>query len=213
MRRVLVPLLVAALGVANVATGGCSASSSITGGGGCESYCNKIVAARCRNGPTREKCLEECVDQQQRCEPETSSLLKCATIESTIACETGSGQPRVLGCAPRELAQQSCLTCDRFCEPWSRLGCPTTPSHEECLIACLDKRCRSQHRQVADCLLSGDGTCGADGRPVPSRCFGEYETARICTSQQGQPQPFRYIPLVLLDDAGTTDSGEVGDAR
>ncbi len=209
----LVPLVLAALGASYAATGGCSASSSITGGGGCESYCNKLVGARCRNGPTREKCLEECHDQQGRCEPETNALLKCATIESTVACETGSGQPRVLGCAPRELAQQSCLVCDRFCGGWSKLGCPHTPSKEECVIGCLDQRCRIPHRVVADCVFAGDGTCGPDGRPVPSTCLGEYQNARFCTSRYGQPQPFRYIPIVLLDDAGTLDSGEVGDAR
>jgi hypothetical protein len=209
----IVPLLIGALAAFYAATGGCSASSSITGGGGCESFCNKIVGARCRNGPTRESCLEQCFDRQRKCEPETNALLKCATIESTIACETGSGQPRVLGCVPRETAQDACIACERFCDGWAKVGCPHTPSKEECLIACLDKRCRQQHLVVANCLFSGAGTCAFDGRPAPSTCLPEYQSAASCTSQHGQPQPFRYIPLVLLDDAGSTDASEVGDAR
>lgn len=209
------PLLVAALGavpVATAVTGGCSSSSSITGAGGCESFCNKWVGARCRSGPTQEACMTECTAREQRCGRENDALLKCATIEATIACETNSGQPRIVGCIPREEALSSCLACDRFCEGWSSLGCPQTPPREECLTVCLDKRCAREHRAMVDCSFTGAGTCGFDGRPVPTTCFGEYTRAQSCTSRLGQPQPFRYIPIILVDDAGR-DANEVGDAR
>lgn len=212
MRRMVVPLLLAALGALHVVAGGCSSSSTITGGGGCESFCTKWVGARCRNGPTMEACLTKCAAEQSRCSIESSALLKCATIEATIACETGSGQPRVVGCIPRENALISCFSCDRFCEGWSKLGCPHTPTREECLTVCLDKRCSREHRGVAECMFSGVGQCGADGHPAPTSCFSEYESARQCTAALGQPQPFHYIPIVLVGDAGR-DASEVSDAR
>lgn len=214
MRRMLLPLLTGAL-LAGYALGtGCSSSSEITGGGGCESFCNKWVGARCRNGPTKESCLEECRARESRCAPETHALLKCATIEATIACETGSGQPRVVGCGPRETALTNCIACDRFCEGWSTVGCPRTPDREECLVACLDRRCLREHKAMADCGFSGAGTCSSDGSPQPSRCFSEYASAANCTNRHGQPQPFRYLPIILVDDAGRdANDAEVRDGR
>jgi hypothetical protein len=213
VRRLFAPLLISTLGAFYAASGGCSSSSSTIGGGGCESFCTKWVGARCRNGPTKEKCLTECAERESRCQLENDAFLKCATIEATIACETGSGQPRVVGCAPRESALSSCIACDRFCEGWAKIGCPLSPGREECLTVCMDRRCAQRHRAVADCMFVGSGTCGADGRPIPNSCFTEYNSAAGCTEPLGQPQPFRYIPIVLVDDAGrdAANDSEVGD--
>lgn len=207
MRRMVVPLLLAALGAFHAVTGGCSSSSTITGGGGCESFCTKWVGARCRNGPTMEACLANCAEQQSRCSLESNALLKCATIEASIACETGSGQPRIVGCVPRETALVSCFACDRFCEGWSQLGCPLSPSREECLTVCLDRRCSREHRAVVECMVRGSGSCASDGQNAPTSCFRELGDARSCTSALGQPEPFHYIPIVLVDDAGHDSDG------
>src|SRR5205085_449230 len=102
------------------------------------------------------------------------------------------------------------LSCERFCEGWAGLGCPLSPTREECVVACLDKRCADKHAAMVQCAFRGAGTCGFDGRPVPSNCFNEYLSAGNCTQSFGQPQPFRYIPIVLVDDAGR-DAQEVGD--
>lgn len=184
----------------HAATGGCSSESRLTGGGACESFCGKWVGARCRNSPTKESCLTECYEEQGRCRIEANAFLKCATIEAQIACETGSGQPRVLGCLAREQALDRCLVCDRFCEDWTKLGCPLSPSREECVATCLDHRCFTQHQRIVECMTGGLGTCGPDGRPVPwGVCNDHYAIAARCTEQYGQSQPFRWLAAEQSD--------------
>jgi hypothetical protein len=203
MRRVLVPLALTAVLAAHVVTGGCSSESSLTGGGGCEAYCTKWIGARCRNSPTKEACLDQCHDEQSRCRTEANALLKCATIEAQIACETGSGQPRVVGCLARENALRACLTCDRFCEGWSALGCPLGPTREECLTTCLDQRCNTEHLRIVECMPPENGTCGSDGRPsVSLNCDPAYDVTANCTRNYGQSQPFRWL-AVDQPDTGT----------
>jgi len=205
MRRVLAPLGITVVMLGHALPSGCSSESTLTGGGGCEAFCTKWVGARCRNGPDKEACLTDCHEQQTRCRPEANALLKCATIEAQIACETGSGQPRVVGCLARETALLNCMMCDRFCESWSSLGCPLNPSREECLTTCLDQRCHAEHRRTVECMTGGLGTCGPDGRPrVSPMCQDRYDVTAACTSQYGQPQPFRYLFAEPLD-AGSGD--------
>lgn len=205
MRRMLGCLAIAALLLGHAATGGCSSESRLTGGGACESFCSKWVGARCRNSPTKEACLAKCGDEQARCRTEANAFLKCATIEAQIACETGSGQPRVLGCLAREASLNECLVCDHFCEGWTNLGCPLSPTREECLATCLDHRCSGQHLRIAECIPRGEGTCGPDGRPaVPPVCSGSYAVAASCTQTYGQSQPFRWL-AVEPPDTGSGD--------
>jgi len=201
MRRLLAPLVLTVALLGHVFTGGCSSESSLTGGGGCESFCTKWVGARCRNGPTKEACLDQCREQQTRCLPEANAFLKCATVEAQIACETGSGQPRVVGCLARENSLNNCLLCDRFCEGWSALGCPLGPTREECVATCLDQRCQAEHLRIVDCNRTARGTCGPDGRPIVN-CPAELQAAALCTSRYDQPQPFRYL-AVDHTDSGT----------
>jgi hypothetical protein len=212
MRRMLAPLAIATVLLGHVFTGGCSSESSLSGGGGCEAFCSKWIGARCRNSPTKEACLEKCHDEQTRCRIETNALLKCATIEAQIACETGSGQPRVVGCLAREASQQECLRCDHFCEGWSALGCPRNPIREECVAACLDQRCQTEHLRIVECMPSGLGTCGPEGAPkVRSGCEPAYDVTVNCTTNYGQSQPFRWLAVEQLDtgqlDTGQPDAG------
>ncbi len=190
----------------HAAMGGCSSDSRLTGGGGCESFCSKWVGAHCAHGPTKDGCLEKCRDQQSRCAVEANAFLKCATLEAQIACETGSGQPRVLGCGARENALNSCLVCDRFCETWSGLDCPLGPGREECLATCLDHRCATEHQRIVECMTPGLATCGGDGRPAVQgiSCQPAYDVAARCTQQYGQPQPFRWLAVEQPDTGGGT---------
>lgn len=210
MRRLLAPKSVrgalAAVLLGHACTGGCSSASSLSGGGGCEAFCSKFIGARCRNTESKERCLLDCRDRQTRCPRQANALMKCATVEAQIACETGSGQPRVVGCLAREIALQECVTCDRFCENWSSLECPLGPAREECVATCLDPRCHAEHRRIAECMAGVFGSCGADGRPQTSGCAPAHDAAANCTAPYGQPQPFRWLP-VEQSDAGTTKGG------
>lgn len=204
VRRVLAPFGVALVALFHVLSGGCSSSSSLAGGGGCDAFCTKWIGAHCRNGPTMEACLATCHDEQDRCTPEANAVLKCATIEAQIACETSSGEPRIVGCVPRETALSNCIACDRFCETW--IACPQGPTREECLATCLDPRCAEAHRSLVDCMPSGAGVCGPTGPTAPAVCMSSYRRAQACTSLYGQEQPFRWLPVQALPG----DSGPDG---
>ncbi|MBX7197060.1 MAG: hypothetical protein K1X94_33735 [Sandaracinaceae bacterium] len=197
-RRILVPWGVTLLSALLLwHAGGCSSSSTLADGGGCANFCNKWVGARCRNGPTLESCLDQCRDEQARCLPEANAKMKCATVEAQIACETGTGQPRVVGCGPREEALSSCMACDRFCEHWS--SCPRAPGREECLATCLDPRCSKPHRGFVDCMVGQAVRCADSGPSAPSACISSWQTAQFCTSTYGQEQPFHWLPVQTVD--------------
>lgn len=200
MRRLLAPVGLALSSLAHVLSGGCSASSSLAGSGGCDGFCTKWVGAHCRNGPTMDDCMKQCVDEQTRCRPETNAVLKCATIEAQIACETSTGQPRIVGCVPRETSLKNCLACDMFCEWWSQ--CADGPAREECLATCLDPRCAAEHRAVVDCMMPQKGACET------SRC--SWSQARACTRAYGQEQPFHWLPVEPLPGDGGADGGADG---
>ncbi len=203
-----VPLLAAAL-IAWAATGGCSASSRLVGEGGCDAFCAKVVGSRCRNGPSREDCLEACLDQQARCRPEANAFLRCATIEANIACETGSGVPRVLGCAPREQALERCLGCDRFCEDYETLDCGTPPVREACVATCVDRRCWEEHAALVRCAPTPASMRGSDGTISPATgCFVEWGDARSCVVRNGGLEPFRGMPA----PPPSSDAGSEGFA-
>ncbi|MBI2391965.1 MAG: hypothetical protein HYV09_20405 [Deltaproteobacteria bacterium] len=209
MRRVLAPLLVAALAAAHALTGGCSSSSSLVGAGACDAFCGKWVGARCRKGPSMTDCLKQCLDEQARCRPEANALMKCATIEAQIACETNSGEPRVVGCAPRENALRTCLGCDEFCARWTT--CSGGPTHEECLATCVDPRCAVEHAGVANCMASSTVYCDATtAEPMPGlSCSDAFWRAQTCTSRHGQPTPFRWLP-VAPEPADASPTGASG---
>lgn len=195
MRRVLAPLLVAALAAAHALTGGCSSSAELVGAGACDAFCAKWVGARCRKGPTPSECLAQCLAEQTRCRPEANALMKCATIEAQIACEANTGEPRIVGCAPRETALRACLECDQFCTRWTT--CSGGPTHEECLASCVDPRCAAEHAGVMTCMA--DYTVYCDPRtaePMALSCGGAYARAQSCTGRLGQPTPFRWLPVV-----------------
>lgn len=200
----VVPVLAAVL-LAWACTGGCSSSSRLVGEGGCDAFCSKLVGARCRNGPKREDCLEACLDQQTRCRPEANAYLRCATIEANIACESGSGAPRVIGCAPREQALSRCLACDAFCEDYPSLDCDP-PVRESCVDACVDPRCAAEHQELVRCVPSPialrcfDGTISAG-----AECPSEWSAVRSCVVRNGGREPFRGLPA---PPPPSSDAGE-----
>jgi hypothetical protein len=88
--RVLLFCLVAAVA--------CSSESTLVGQGACDAYCFKLVGAKCKASPTRDDCLLECGFYQQACTREFNEFLRCATIDATIACDSGTSKPKVIGC-------------------------------------------------------------------------------------------------------------------
>ncbi|MGZ3455304.1 MAG: hypothetical protein ACXVEF_37215 [Polyangiales bacterium] len=151
MRRILLPLGLLVFAAAQIAGGGCSSSSELYGGGGCESFCTKWVGAHCRNGPTKDECMAECTSEQDRCRDASNALMRCATLEATIACETGSGEPRIVGCAPRQAAQQACLDCYTVCKSIADAQCSAGPSLDECQAACGGPTCNNLYQRFVDC--------------------------------------------------------------
>jgi hypothetical protein len=156
----LLPVGALVFTAAQLASGGCSSSSELYGGGGAESFCTKWVGAHCRSGPTKEDCMAEWTGNQERCRDETNALMRCATLEANIACETGSGQPRIVGCAPRQAAQFACLSCYTVCKSIVDAGCSAGPSLEECKAACGGATCANLYQRFVDC------------RPGPPFCNG-----------------------------------------
>lgn len=187
------------LGAMQVASGGCSSSSDLYGGGGCESYCTKWVGAHCRNGPTKDECMNKCQGEQIRCRDATNSLLRCATLEATIACETGSGYPRIVGCAPKQAEQAACLFCYQTCELIVGSACSKGPTLEECLAACTSVGpCAPIYERFADCG-PGSPLCAPDGRISysDSSCSGLFDSLTRCV-QPGDP----FFVLRPVEDAG-----------
>lgn len=194
----LLPTLAIAIVSALQATSGCSSSSALYGGGGCESFCTKWVGAHCRNGPTFDACMTQCQDQQSRCRQETNAVLRCATIEAQIACETGSGQPRMVGCNARIEAQSACLACDYVCHNQVEAnGCRRAPSHDECVASCTDPRCASRYANVTGCARS---ECDADGNVVLD-CTSDWFFLKACTEALGA-EPFHALPPDSPSDGG-----------
>jgi len=166
---------------------GCSSSSSIVGPGSCEAFCNKWYGSHCKNGPkSREECLggdgvvNGCLDDRDRCPNEQNALIRCATVDGTIACETGTGKPKILGCEKQRDALTLCLDCDRFCDRWSGTEkptdagpvpapCPGAPTHAACLASCIDPTCSTEKQQFRACA-SGPIACNAAGRPWVKSC-------------------------------------------
>ncbi|MEO7091868.1 MAG: hypothetical protein ABI175_01375 [Polyangiales bacterium] len=81
-----------------VALVACSSESTLVGAGACDAYCFKLVGAKCKASPTREACLDECTYYQGQCAREWNDFLRCATIDATIACDSGTSKPKVIGC-------------------------------------------------------------------------------------------------------------------
>jgi hypothetical protein len=82
----------------------CSAESTLVGQGACDGYCFKIVGAKCKASPTRDECLAECGYYQTQCAREWNDFVRCATIDATIACDSGNSKPKVVGCDKFQLA-------------------------------------------------------------------------------------------------------------
>jgi len=76
----------------------CSSESSLVGQGACEGYCFKIVGAKCKSSPTREACIDECLFHQADCTREWNDWLRCSSIDATIACDSATTEPKVVGC-------------------------------------------------------------------------------------------------------------------
>ena len=91
----LAPLAALAALVLDVA---CSSESSLVGEGACDGYCFKIVGAKCKDSPTREQCLDECIFHQGDCAREWNDWARCTVIDATIACDSVTAQPKVVGC-------------------------------------------------------------------------------------------------------------------
>jgi hypothetical protein len=195
------------LGAMQVASGGCSSSSELYGGGGCESFCTKWVGAHCRTGPTKEDCMNQCQGDQMRCRDATNALLRCATLEAQIACETGSGAPRIVGCAPKQVEQSNCLFCYDTCKLIEGSACSAGPTLEECLAACTGTRCANQYERFAECR-PGSPLCTPDGRISydDSSCVGLFAQLSSCVLPGA---PF-FVPRPV-DDAGADSSDAASD--
>lgn len=90
----------------------CSSQSTLVGQGACEGYCFKIVGAKCKSGPTRERCLDECLFYQGDCAREWNDYVRCSAIDATIACDSGTAQPKVVGCDKFQRASTN--VCHRY---------------------------------------------------------------------------------------------------
>lgn len=214
LRRVLAPIAVGAFALSHVLAGGCSSSSSLAGGGACDGFCARWAGSDCRNRPGMEACLAECRDEQSRCRPEANALLRCATIDGEIVCDSSSGAPRIVGCAPREVALDGCMACDRVCERW--VACGHGPSREECLAGCVDPRCAASHRALLDCIGGQAPRCDPETGPTaPAGCMAEWSQAAACMSRYGAAQPFRWLPVEPLpgDSAVSGDAAPVESGR
>ena len=84
----------------------CSSESSLVGEGACDGYCFKIVGAKCKDSPTRDGCLDECLYYQGECPREWNDFARCTVIDSTIACDSVTAQPKVVGCDTFDQAVQ-----------------------------------------------------------------------------------------------------------
>jgi hypothetical protein len=187
---------------------GCSSSSSLEGIGACEGFCNKWYGSHCKNGPkTHEECLggdgivNGCLDDQARCAVEENSLIRCATVDGSIACETGSGKPKILGCQKQQSALNACLLCDQFCERWTGTAkpsdagpgpvpCKRAPTRPACLAGCLDPQCATEMQQYRSCA-TGAVTCDASGEPWDPGCRFYMDALVLCL---GGTHPFDWPP-------------------
>jgi hypothetical protein len=191
VRRILLPLGLLVFAAAQIAGGGCSSSSELYGGGGCESFCTKWIGAHCRSSPTKEDCMAECTSEQDRCRDESNALMRCATLEATIACETGSGEPRIVGCAPKQAAQAHCLSAYSVCKSIVDANCSAAPSLAECQAAASGTTCSTLYQRFVDCLPDPP-VCDPDGTVQFLRsCADLYFQLKECTAPRA---PFFVAP-------------------
>ncbi|GAC1351478.1 MAG: hypothetical protein NVS3B20_02540 [Polyangiales bacterium] len=199
--RACVPAWLALLGVTLEGGMACSSSSSLVGNGACDGFCTKWVGAHCTKGPTAADCLTKCLTDQGRCREEENALLHCATVDGTIACETGSFSPKVLGCDKFVNAIAACLTCDAFCDEWSGSAltrapkCLNSPNHEACKAACLSKRCAPETRAFVACAAGRSVAC-VDDFPYAEGCdLPLLSLAKCLASTPGGTHPFDWPPI------------------
>ena len=193
-------------GLLGASAAGCSSHSEIVGAGACEGFCNKWVGARCKKGPERQPCMEGglnmritesdvvgCLPAEQRCPDQADALLHCATLEGTIACETGSGNPKILGCDREKARLNVCLACEPFCTLWTtndagQPRCSRSTSRAACLAACESARCSQDTLAVRACVMSRSGgliTCDENGDPQLLECDGYLQGLRNCQRADG----------------------------
>ncbi len=104
------PVALAAAALAwQLAAAGCSATSEPVGNGACDGFCTKVVNLRCRQTFERDACVAACVHEQKLCPESESELIRCATNEGAIACDTSTLGPHIVACDPAINARDACL--------------------------------------------------------------------------------------------------------
>jgi hypothetical protein len=201
------------VGAMQVASGGCSSSSELYGGGGCESFCTKWIGAHCRKGVSKEDCMTDCQGEQFACPDAKNALMRCATLEATIACETGSGEPRIVGCAPKQVELETCKSCYSVCKQIEDVACTLAPSRQECLAACTGTKCANLYERFVDCR-PGQPTCTDDGHIDYqfSTCSSLWFQLQSCMAPGGAffvPRPVEDAGLDAIDEV-STDTGGFG---
>jgi hypothetical protein len=165
---------------------GCSSSSALLDGGGCQAFCTKWVAARCPRGPTLEDCLRRCDASGGRCSIEEAAFFRCALLEGQIACETGTGEPRVVGCAPRETAALACQRCAELCDRVAKPACADGPNPEECVPTCRDRRCAAAYDFFASsCAWAYERGCALGVRGQAAACNQSVDLVDSCSRANG----------------------------
>jgi hypothetical protein len=91
------------------AAAGCSATSEPIGNGACDGFCTKVVNLRCHQTLEREACVASCIYEQTVCPETMSEVIRCATNEGAIACDTSTLAPHVVNCDAARAARDACI--------------------------------------------------------------------------------------------------------
>ncbi len=191
----------------------CSTSYAPWGDGGCDTFCNRQVGARCRAPIDRDKCLVECVNNRALCPAHQRGLLRCANLEGNIVCDGDTGATKIANCGPAQEEVSACVTCATFCRAYVGL-CARGNDLGECISSCLDPRCRGAHAAA----MSNCGAtliCGEDGFPTPPRttfiCGQSFGVASSCVRSHGGGGAFKWIPERLPADSGSPSVDATAD--
>ena len=204
--------LVAALAGLGIA---CSQSYAPWGDGGCDTFCNRQVGARCRAPVDREKCVTECVNKRDLCPAHQRGLLRCANLEGNIVCDGDTGATKIANCGPAQDEVAVCVSCATFCRAYVSL-CTRANDLGECVASCLDPRCRSIHAGAASNCAPPALTCGDDGFPTAAAsafaCSQGLAQATACVRYHGGGRAFTWMPERVVADTGTFPLGDASGA-
>jgi hypothetical protein len=89
---------------------GCSASSELVGNGACDAFCAKVAGLHCSMAPTQETCVAQCLDEQARCPTTKSEVIRCASVDGAVACDSSTLAPHVVNCDAAVRALDQCLS-------------------------------------------------------------------------------------------------------